>query len=92
MIIICIVTWYYLCTYISHCIKCVDDYVLKTSRETLLKTDSIKFDSTGDYIVTAVSNDASISDDETSISCDNDYDGAHSILDEVDNRIIESWD
>lgn len=64
----------------------------KTSRETLLKTDSIKFDSTGDYIVTAVSNDASISDDETSSSCDNDYDGAHSILDEVDNRIIESWD
>lgn len=61
-------------------------------RTALLKTDSITFDSTGDFIVTSVSNDASVSDDEASNSSHkDDHDDTYANYDEID-KISESWD
>ena len=56
-------------------------------RATLFKIDSIKLDSTGDYVVTAVT------DDESSDSSHSDHDETYSNCEcnEID-KITESWD
>ena len=58
-------------------------------RAALLKTGSITFDSTGEYII--VSNDVLIDDDE---DCNTPYNSNDETCnyDEIDNNISESWD